>query len=219
MAFIMLACGKGAGTDTRMDRRGKQSATGGGRRSASWQAGVCLVLAFGAGLTAAQDDGYFAVRRASTELVDGVYYLDAAIDLDLSSDAREALLAGVPLTIRFEVEFLRHLRLWWDAEAATLRQRYQVEYHPLTQRYVVRNVNSDVQSSFLTLADALRTIGRVERLPLIDAAVLDPNRQYDVRLRALLDQEELPGPLRLIAFWRRDWSIGSGWFEWRLDDK
>lgn len=207
-----------------MDRRGKLGrAVGYGRRSRPSRAGVCLALALALALTepplAAQDEGYFAVRRATTELIDGVYYLDAAVDLELSSEAREALLAGLPLTIRFEVEFLRHLRLWWDAEAATLRQRYQIEYHPLTQRYVVRNVNSDVQMSFLTLADALRTIGRVERLPLIDAAVLDPNREYEVRMRALLDQEELPGPLRLIAFWRRDWSLGSEWYEWRLDDK
>jgi len=203
-----------------MDRRGKLGRTVGGRRwSRRRLAVVWLALTVPVGPLAAQDDGYFAVRRATTELSNGVYYLDAAVDLELSSEAREALLAGLPLTIRFEVEFLRHLRLWWDAEAATLRQRYQVEYDPLTQRYVVRNVNSDVQTSFLTLADALRTIGRVERLPLIDAALLDPDRQYDVRMRALLDQEELPGPLRLIAFWRRDWSIGSEWFEWRLDDK
>jgi hypothetical protein len=53
-------------------------------------------------------------------------------------------------------------------------------------------------------------------LPLIDAAVLDDEGAYDVRLRAVLDQEQFPGPLRLLAFWRRDWSIASEWYRWPL---
>lgn len=184
---------------------------------------ACAVLAlllggFGAGAVA-RDDGRFEVRYAQTRLDDGVYYLDASVDLELSTDAEQALLSGLNLTIRFEVEFLRHLRLWWDAEIATLRQRYQIEYHPLTQRYIVRNVNSGDQEEFVTLEGALKIIGRIDNLPLIDRAVLNPNRNYEVRLRALLDTEELPGPLRLIAFWRRDWTIGSEWYRWPLEEE
>jgi hypothetical protein len=35
-------------------------------------------------------------------------------------------------------------------------------------------------------------------------------------VRVFLDQEEFPGPLRLLAFWRRDWSIASEWYRWQL---
>ena len=63
---------------------------------------------------------------------------------------------------------------------------------------------------------ALEFLGRVERLPLIDAAVIDDGRGYYVRLRAVLDEEQFPGPLRLLAFWRRDWSIASEWYRWPL---
>jgi Domain of unknown function (DUF4390) len=34
-----------------------------------------------------------------------------------------------------------------------------------------------------------------------------------------LDQEQFPGPLRLLAFWRRDWSIASEWYRWRLQNE
>jgi hypothetical protein len=80
----------------------------------------------------------------------------------------------------------------------------------------VRNTNSGDQASFGSLSAALDYIGRIERLPLIDTAVLDDDRGYDVRLRASLDQEQFPGPLRLLAFWRRDWSIASEWYRWPL---
>ena len=55
-------------------------------------------------------------------------------------------------------------------------------------------------------------------LPLIDAALLDPEQTYDVRIRALLSTEDFPGPLRFLAFWRPDWSISSDWYRWQLAD-
>jgi hypothetical protein len=65
---------------------------------------------------------------------------------------------------------------------------------------------------------ALNYLGRVDRLPLIDAALLEPDRDYELRLRAVLDVERFPGPLRLLAFWRRDWSLASDWYRWPLHD-
>lgn len=163
------------------------------------------------------DPGLFVVRSASTELRGGVYYLDARIGLRLSSEAREALDSGVPLTIRFEIEFLNRLRIWWDLEEQTLRQEYELEYHALTERYLVRNLNSGDLVAYSTVSAAMAAIGTINDLPLIDETVLDADRRYDVRVRALLDIEHLPGPLRLIAFWRRDWTLGSEWYRWRLD--
>jgi hypothetical protein len=164
-----------------------------------------------------QDDpGYFEVRQAMAELRDGVYYLNAVIAYRLSSESMDALHAGVPLGIRLDVEFIDPRRWWFDNDSAALRQSYQLEYHALSERYIVLNVNSGDQASFGSLFAALADLGRVERLPLLDTAVLDDDRGYDVRLRAVLDEEQFPGPLRLLAFWRRDWSIASEWYRWPL---
>jgi hypothetical protein len=122
------------------------------------------------------------------------------------------------LTIRVEVEFLNRLRFWWDTADASVSRRSQLNYYPLTDRYVVHHINTGDRESFETLTGALEYLGRVDMLPIVDAAVLDKDRRYDVRIRAVLDTDELPGPLRLLAFWRRDWSIESEWLQWRLDD-
>lgn len=161
------------------------------------------------------DPGHFEIRAARTELRDGVYYLTAAIGYRLSTEARAALHAGVPLGIRLDVEIFRPRRWWFDNEDGALRQTYQLAYHALSERYIVVNVNSSEQASFASLPAALDYLGRVDRLPLIDAAVLD-ERDYDARLRVVLDEEQFPGPLRLLAFWRRDWSIASEWYRWPL---
>ncbi len=167
-------------------------------------------------IKAEEDPGYFEVREADTRLKDGVYFLDALIEYRLSSEARSALQSGLPLTIRVEVELLKNRRFWFDNEEAALQQRYQLEYHALSERFTVQNLNGGDQTSFSTLHAALDWLGHVNHLPLIDAALIEPGHEYYLRMRAVLDAEKLPGPLRLIAFWRRDWSLGSDWYRWQL---
>src|SRR6516162_445963 len=163
-----------------------------------------------------EDPGYFEIREANTQLKDGVYFLDALIEYRLSSEARSALQSGLPLTIRVEVELLRNRHWWFDSEDAALHQRYQLEYHALSERFTIQNLNSGDQTSFSTLYAALDWLGHVNHFPLIDAALIEPGHEYYLRMRTVLDAEKLPGPLRLIAFWRRDWSLGSDWYRWRL---
>ncbi len=182
---------------------------------------VALVLVAGSAANAQDDPGRFEVRSASAGLDPGmnVWFLDARLELRLSAEAREALESGVPLSVRVEVEII-HVRRWLlDRENASLTQLYELQYHPLLERYTVRNVNSGTLDTYATLFAALNSLGRIDRLPVIDTALLDPERVYDVRLRVLLDTEQLPGPLRLLAFWRRDWSLGSEWFRWNLEEE
>jgi len=185
------------------------------------RAAICLLTAVGSVSVWAQseDSGDFEVRTGTHELIDGVYYANALINMRLPSDAINALHSRLPLTIRVEVEFLNRLWFWWDAAEFEVSQRSQLIYYPLTERYIVNNVNTGERESFVTLTDALAYLGRVDRLPVVDAAALDDDRRYDIRIRAVLDTVELPGPLRLLAFWRRDWSIESDWLQWRLDDE
>src|SRR5690606_12914002 len=67
---------------------------------------VVAVLLLGAAvLSVAQevDPGRFEVRSAEATLENGVYYLNAWLELRLPPEAREALHSGVPLTIRLDV--------------------------------------------------------------------------------------------------------------------
>ena len=161
--------------------------------------------------------GYFEVRSASTQLVDGVHTLDARLQLVLSSEALDALSSGVPLVIELQLQLIHDRRWWWDDSDADLAVRFELEYRPLSQRYLVRNTNSGDQDSFATLYSALNYLGRVQGLPVIDDAVLDPDRRYKVRLRAMLQTQQYPAPLRLLLFWRSEWQLQSEWFEWRLE--
>ena len=177
------------------------------------------LLSFATGL--AQDEvereGYFEVRSATTSLSDGVHLLDSRLQLVLSSEALAALDSGVPLTIELQMQVIRVRRLYMDALDAELAVRFELEYRPLSQRYIVRNINSGEQGSFATLYSALNNLGRVQNLPVIDDALLEPGKTYRVRVRAMLQTKQYPAPLRLLFFWRSQWQLQSEWFEWMLD--
>jgi hypothetical protein len=162
-------------------------------------------------------EGYFDVRSASTTLVEDVLHLEARLQLVLSDEALAALESGVPLTIELKLEFIRERRFMSDATDAELTLSYELEYRPLSQRYIVRNLNSGNQDSFATLYSALNNLGRIQDLPVLDVSILDDEADYRMRMRALLSTQQYPAPLRLLFFWRDQWQLTSEWFEWSLE--
>jgi len=181
---------------------------------------LAVTLTLGAGAVAQNSpprEGYFEVRSASTSLVEGVHLLDARLQLVLSSEALVALNSGVPLTIELQLQVIRERRFYVDAVEAELVIRHELEYRPLSQRYIVRNLNSGDQDSFATLYSALNNLGRIQRLPVVDEALLVPDRNHRVRLRAMLQTQQYPAPLRILFFWRSEWQLQSEWFEWSLE--
>jgi len=176
-----------------------------------------FVLGTGLAQDAVEREGYFEVRSASAEIVGGVHTLAARLPLVLSSEALAALESGVTLTIELQMQVILLRRFMLDDVEAELALRYELEYSPVSQRYVVRNLNSGDQDSFATLYSALNSLGRVQGLPVIDDAVLSSDSTYRVRLRAMLNMERYPAALRVLFFWRGEWQLQSEWLEWSLE--
>lgn len=169
--------------------------------------GLLLGDAWGAG---------FRVLSADTRLVEGVYRLDARLDYDFSQAALEALANGVPLTLELEMEVRRRRDWVWDETVAALAQRFRLDYHALARQYLVTNLNSGEFKSFPTLSAATLYMGVIDDFPLLDRSLLAPGERYYGRLRASLDIEALPAPLRPVAYLSGDWRLASEWYTWPL---
>jgi hypothetical protein len=173
----------------------------------------CLAMA---PARATDDAGGFTIRAASTELLHGVYYLNASMDLDLSRDAIHALKNGVPLTVELQIKVIHHRAWLWDTTVAHLAQRYQIRFHALSRQFIVRNLNSGVQRTYATYRAAIRQIDEVRDLPVIDASLLASDAEYKIRIRAVLDIDDFPGPLQLIGSLFSGWALSSDWYQWVL---
>jgi hypothetical protein len=158
----------------------------------------------------------FRILKADTQLLDGVYRLNAEIDYNLSPPVREALLNGIALVFEVQIEVLRGRSYWWDASVAELNQSHRLTYHALSRQFVVENLNTGLQQTFSDLPSALRHQGTLRQLPLIDAALLNENRSYTANLQARLAINELPLPIRVNAYLSRAWRLSTRWHTWAL---
>ena len=97
-----------------------------------------------------------------------------------------------------------------------LQFQYELEYRPLSQRYIVKDVQGGTQDSYATLFSALNKLGKVQDLILTQHSALDPQANYRFRLQALLSTKQYSAPLRMLFFWRDQWDLKSEWYEWQL---
>ena len=172
---------------------------------------ACVGLCYAPGSWA---QGRFDIRSAYVERAEGVYQLNATLDFDIGEGARAAVRDGAPFTLRLEIVVRRQRSYWLDEGVATLDQSYELVYHALSDRYLVRNVNSGEQVSYATLDAALDSLRVISNLPILDQALVRPERRHEISVRASLDVRTMPDTLRFILFWSDDWRQRSEWYTW-----
>jgi hypothetical protein len=159
-------------------------------------------------------EGRFEVRSADLELKDGVYHLNARLDLPISDAVRRGLAEGVPLTLALELNIKRVRQLLPNSTVAELTQRYHLQYNAVSGHYILRNDNSGVQESMSTIEAAIEQLSEVRSLPVLDKALIAADRRYEADVRAKIDFGTVPFTLRLLMFWVSDWHRESDWYAW-----
>jgi hypothetical protein len=170
------------------------------------------------GSTARADglEGRFEVRSADLELKDQVYQLNARLDLPVGDAVRRGLAEGVPLTLELDLVIQRVRHLFPNAGVAELTQRYHLQYNTVSARYILRNDNSGQQESLPTIDAALEELSQVRALPVLDRALIAPDRRYEASVRAKVDYGTVPFTVRILMFWVNEWHRESDWYTWTL---
>ena len=158
----------------------------------------------------------FVIEHATLRPAGGTWVVDARIDFAFSEDNLEAMRNGVALTIIVDIEVRRQRGTWWDETLATRQLRYRIETNVLTSRYRVRHLGGGARN-YRSLEEMTESLGRVESVPIIARERLSGDAHHAARIRARLDIEALPSPLRPIAYLSPRWRLNSGWFEWRIE--
>ena len=122
----------------------------------------------------------------------------------------------MPLTFETHVQMRRADAWVWESDVVEHRLRTVLRYRPLSGLYELRNLQGNERLSFATREAALRTLGRIVAMPVIERAELALDEDYLVSIDVSLDIESLPLPMRPYAYISPDWSISSEPWEWRL---
>ncbi len=158
----------------------------------------------------------FEVVSAQSTVVEDVVRLDAMFGLRLSDDLIEALQNGIYLNLNIDIQINKDRRFVWSSTITTLEQRYQISYQPLTDHYVLNNLNSEVVFQFPSLESLLAVVSVLNDFPLLDTSLLKPKGRYFGEIRIEIDRDSFPVPLRLMSYVYGDWHLSSGWYKWSL---
>ena len=177
---------------------------------------IAIVLAAcGAQAHADALDGVLEVRSAYVSVEGGVFLLHARIEYPVNPAIRDALHDGVTLTVDLDTRIERERRFWFNADIVDLTLRRELDYHAVSDRYLVRDVRSGTQKSFATLEEALADLGAVDGWPVLVEPQLNAGN-YRISVRAGVRRGRLPASLRALMFWTDDWHRVSGWYTWSL---
>ena len=158
----------------------------------------------------------FVINDVSSKLVNNVYQLSASVEYNFSDNVLSAIQNGVPIIIVLDIEILQAREYLWGKLVAELKQRFKLQFHAISEQYIVENLNSGYQETFPTLHSALYILRQIKKLPIIDKKLIQQTKRYSGQARVRIELESLPVPLRMNAYITRSWWLGSDWFEWEL---
>ena len=161
-------------------------------------------------------DGELEIRSAYAVPSHGVIMLTARVGYPSGQLLSASLKDGVTLSFDLECTISRHRRLWFDDEAVSLLRHNELSYQVVTDRYLLRNVDTGTQESFQTLDAALTRVGSIEEWPIAVDSQLPHEEEWQIRLRAGVRRGHMPDALRALVFWSDAWHRTSEWYTWTL---
>jgi len=152
-------------------------------------------------------------RAALTPGEDG-YTLSAEFAIDLGNRLEDAVARGVPLYFNLEFVLERGRKYWVNEHIVTRSLTYKLAYSSLMRQY--RLSTGNLHQNFGSLAEAMRVVGRIAALPVVDKGLILAGEPYEAAVRLSLDRSQLPKPFQVDAIMDRDLQVDTKVLRWHF---
>ncbi len=172
---------------------------------------LTLVLIAGCGRQA--DDRHFELEQVDTNWSNDQLNVTVHQKLMLSSEAKEALDHGVPLTLQLEL-VLRPT----GSRIPVIKNiyNYEIRYLPLINHYQLTQPDAAEIRTFPRLRHLLANLSTVKQS--FSTGDL-PEGSYELAARTHLDHKKMPPPMRLPMIFSAQWQHDSDWTMWPVGNE
>jgi hypothetical protein len=118
---------------------------------------------------------------------DGAVFISFRLEGGYTDQTRDAIASGLRTTFTYTVELKEEVPVWLDRTIASAVVTSSVQYDNLTRRHhLLRTIDGRVEEAKVTEDEAVvrEWLTALERVPLFRTSILEPNREYYVRIRA-----------------------------------
>lgn len=159
----------------------------------------------------------FVIESAELNSVGAKYTLNAVIQFYFSKEALKALEHGIALQIDIEMQAKQTRKWLWDKKIRNKILSQRLEHQPLSNQYLVTNLNTGVKHHFKSFNHAIEFLSSINDYPFLELTSLEQDKTYTALIRASLNTESLPTPLRLSTYVSSDWKFSSPWYQWVIN--
>ena len=150
------------------------------------------------------------IAQAHLESTEEGYKLSATFAFELNHELENAIVHGVPLYFKTDIELNRPRWYWFDERAVSTSQTIRISYNVFTRQYNA-SITGGLQQSFSTLDDALSLVRRPSRWVVAEPGTLKAGQTYHVSMRMELDPKHFSKPFQVHAINNSDWRLSSDW--------
>jgi len=174
---------------------------------------ILLIFVLIAGCARQADDRHFELGEVDTNWSNGQLNVTVHQTLMLSSEAREALVHGVPLTLQLGL-LIRHAGGGTPVKKNIYN--YEIRYLPLIGQYQLTRPGAVEIRTFPRLRHLLAELSTVGHSFSKDDL---PEGSFELLVRTHLDQRKMPPPMRLPMLFSAQWRHDSDWTLWPVGNE
>lgn len=135
------------------------------------------------------------------------YTLSTKIDYQLNNEALKALEHGIGLNISIDIHLFKQQKAWFEKPVLKRKLMYLLEYHTLTNQYLLTNFDTGIRKSYSNLELALYQLGFLNNTQLWNKSSINKNNSYYFLINSTLEIRSLPAPLRPLMYLSDKWRI------------
>jgi hypothetical protein len=172
-----------------------------------------IVLHLAAPLRAEQvdyDDAYFSDLIITTSKTHLLFF--GIVNNGINDEMLQGLHNGIPIHFTFLVELNKVQKNWPDLQLASLKLHHTLTYDTLQENYRVEASEKKQKSeSFRELSEAIKAMNEINGLQVVELSQLIPETSYQLRLKAILYENNLPMKLHRIIPFTSWWNVETDW--------
>lgn len=147
---------------------------------------------------------------AALQATDEGYALSSNFSVELTHPLEDALMRGIPLYFKLQLEVSRPRWYWFDDVAIRASRSLRLSYNVLTRQYRA-SIDGSLHRNFSRLDDMLGLLRHTGRWLVAEPGALKPDASYSVAVQLSLDVSQLPKPIQVTALGSGEWRVSSGW--------
>lgn len=124
-----------------------------------------------------------------------------------------AILAGVPTTLTFYIDFMQTRPYWWDKRLSRRIIKHTIKYDNIEKNFHISSDNGQHESAtFQSFESAKRAMTQLNGASLYPFRALAKDKSYYLKMKAAIkDQPHLPLQMDYLSFFTSFCDFGMGW--------